>query len=265
MEVLKKILERDRKSPRVLYRMREVYLNSEDWQSAADIQRKLVARIGGKEKKEKEKIVLAQYLYKSAARHFSNDNFDLAITELKAVLRENDRCLSAHLLLGDTYLKIGDRKKALKAWEKAYANTKSIACMIRMEEVYKDLGQVKEMIKKYKAAISISQNGTRERLMMLLGVLYLEEKSPRETIRIIEEDRNSKNTIISSLILGDAYRQDNNEIKSQKTIENATKQVKRVIFNFKCDSCGKIFGKWADNCSTCNTFDSLEYFPGVNL
>ena len=265
MEVLNKILKRDKKSPRVLYRMREVYLKSEDWKLASDIQRKLVTRIDEKEKKEKEKIVLAQYIYKNASRHFSNDDFDLAITELKGALHENNRCLPAHLLLGDAYLKMGDRKKALKAWGKAYANTKSIACMMRMEEVYKDLGQVEEMIKKYKAAISTSKNGTREGLIMLLGVLYLEGKSPRETIRVIEEATSFEKNIISSLILSDAYREDNNEVKSQKIIKNAAQQVKRALFNFKCCACGKTFGKWTDNCSTCNTFDSLEYFPEVNI
>ncbi len=54
--VLKKILEFDRRSPRVLCRMREVYLKSEDWVSAVEVQRKLVARIKGREKKEKERF-----------------------------------------------------------------------------------------------------------------------------------------------------------------------------------------------------------------
>ena len=55
MEVLKKILEFDRRSPRVLYRMREVYLKSEDWASAVEVQRKLVVRVEGREKKRKRK------------------------------------------------------------------------------------------------------------------------------------------------------------------------------------------------------------------
>ena len=100
---------------------------------------------------------------------------------------------------------------------------------------------------------------------MLLGVLYLEGKSPRETIRVIEEATSFEKNIISSLILSDAYREDNNEVKSQKIIKNAAQQVKRALFNFKCCACGKTFGKWTDNCSTCNTFDSLEYFPEVNI
>ena len=82
MEVLNKILRLDRKSPLIFYRMRKVYLKSENWKSAADVQRKLVGRIKGREKIEKEKIVLAQYLYKNGARYFNNDNFDTAISNL---------------------------------------------------------------------------------------------------------------------------------------------------------------------------------------
>ena len=185
MEVLKKILEFDRRSPRVLYRIREVYLKSEDWASAVEVQRKLVVRVEGREKKEKEKRMLGQYIYKSGARYFNNDNFELAITEFKRALRENAQCLSAHILLGDAYLKTGDRKGALKSWKKGYASTKSMACMMRMEEVYRDLGQVGEMIKEYKEAVSNSKNGASEILIMLLGVICLEEKTAQETIRVI--------------------------------------------------------------------------------
>ncbi|MBT7272570.1 MAG: tetratricopeptide repeat protein [Nitrospina sp.] len=264
MEVLNKILRLDRKSPLIFYRMRKVYLKSENWKSAADVQRKLVGRIKGREKIEKEKIVLAQYLYKNGARYFNNDNFDIAIIEFKSALRENNKCLPAHLLLGDAYLQLGEKKEALKAWGKAYASTKSISCMLRMEEVYKDLGQEEKIIKKYKAAISNSKDETREILIMLLGVLYLEKKSPQEAIRVIEENTNSEKSFIASLILGDAYKQDSKETKSQKLIENATRQVKRAIFNFKCGRCGNISGKWTDNCSSCNTFDTLECLSRIN-
>ena len=207
--------------------------------------------------------MLAQYIFKSGARYFNNDNFELAITEFKRALRENAQCLSAHILLGDAYLKTGDRKGALKSWKKGYANTKSMACMMRMEEVYRDLGQVGEMVKEYKEAIRNSKNGPSEILIMQLGVLCLEEKTPQETIRVIEENTDSKKAIIPSLILGDAYKQDHNETKSKKALENATRQVKRAIFNFKCNTCGKVSDKWTDHCSACNTFDAMECFLGI--
>jgi len=261
--VLKKILEFDRRSPRVLCRMREVYLKSEDWVSVVEVQRKLVARIKGREKKEKEKRMLGQYIYKSGARYFKNDNFELAITEFKRALRENAQCLSAYILLGDAYLETGDRKGALKSWKKGYANTQSITCMMRMEDAYRDLGQVGGMIKEYKEAIRNSKNGPREILIMLLGVLCLEEKTPQETIRVIEENTDSEKAIIPSLILGDAYKQDHNETKSKKELENATRQVKRAMFNFKCDACSKISDKWTDHCSACNTFDAMGCFLGI--
>ena len=120
------------------------------------------------------------------------------------------------------------------------------------------------MIKEYKEAIMNSQNETRETLIILLSVLCLEERTPQETIRVIEENIGPEKGIISSLILSDAYKQDHNETKSQKALEVATRQIKRAVFNFKCGACGNISGEWTDNCSTCNTFDAIECFPGVN-
>ena len=118
IEVLEKILGLDQKSPRILCRMRDVYLKSEDWISVVDVQRKLVVRTEGKGKKEEEKEMLSRYIYKNGSRHLNNDNFDLAIKEFKRALRENGRCLPAHLLLGDAYLKTGDKRGALRAWKK---------------------------------------------------------------------------------------------------------------------------------------------------
>ena len=261
IEVLEKILGLDQKSPRILCRMREIYLKSEDWISVVDVQRKLVVRTEGKGKKEKE--MLSQYIYKNGSRHFNNDNFDLAITEFKRALRENGRCLPAHLLLGDAYLKTGDKRGALRAWKKGYANTKSTICMMQMEKVYRDLNQVEEMIKEYKKAIMNSQNETRETLVILLGVFCLEERTPQETIRVIEENTDPEKGILPSLVLSDAYKQNHNETKSKKALESATRQIKQAVFNFKCSACGKVAGEWADNCSTCNTFDAIECFPGL--
>ena len=226
IEVLEKILGLDQKSPRILCRMREIY--------------------------------------KNGSRHLNNDNFDLAITEFKRALRENGRCLPAHLLLGDAYLKTGDKRGALRAWKKGYANTKSTTCMMRMEKVYRDLDQAEEMIKEYKEAIMNSQNETRETLIILLSVLCLEERTPQETIRVIEENTGPEKGIIPSLILSDAYKQDHNETKSQKALEVATRQIKRAVSNFKCGACGNISGEWTDNCSACNVFGAIECFPGVN-
>ena len=264
IENLEKILKKDRKSPRVLYRIREVYLKMEDWTLVVDVQRKLIDLVEGKQKKEKEKVMLGQYIYKKGSRYFVNDNFDLAITELKKALRENSRCIPAHILLGDACLRIGDKKGALRAWKKGYSITKSMTCLVRMEEPYRDLGKPEEMIKEYKEAIKNSENKSREKLIMLLSIFCLKEKNPKEAIRIIEENIVFEPPIFLALILSDAYKQDQNEAEFQKTFNSATRQIQKTVFSFKCGICGKVSEGWADCCAVCNTFDAMECFPEGN-
>ena len=197
-------------------------------------------------------------------RYFNNGNFESAIPELKKALRENSRCLSAYIILGDAYLKTGNVKAALKAWKTGYVNTNSPVCLMRMEKSFKESCQVEEMIKEYKEAIQNSKNSTREILSLLLGAMCLEDGKSQETIQVIEENVGSQKSIIHSLILADAYKQQQNETQSQQAVANASHQIKDAILNFKCSACGTISGEWADNCSTCNTFDAVECFPGVN-
>ena len=264
IEILDKISRLDQGSPRILYRMREVFLKSEDWVSIIDIQRKLIVRIEGNATKEKEKKLLSQYICKNGVQHLNNDNFKLAINEFKRALRENYQCLPAHLFLGDAYLKTGNHREALKAWKKGYASTKSATCLIKMEEVYRELGKIGEMIKEYKDAISGIQNERKETLAILLGLLYLKERTPQETIRIIEENTDFEKSMTSSVILSDAYKQDHKETKSKKAFESVARQIKIAVFNFKCSACDKILDEWADNCPTCNGFDTMKYFPKLN-
>ena len=264
MATLEKIEKIDRKSPRVFYRMREIHLKTEDWALAADIQKKLISRVKGREKKAKEKKVLSRYIYNNGIQHFNKDNFEAAIPEFKKALREDAQCLSTHIILGDACMKTGSGKAALKAWKTGYENTNSPVCLMQMEKFYRESSQVGEMVKVYKEAIKNAQNSTRETLSLLLGSLYLEEGNTEKTIQIIEENTDSQKAIIPSLILARAYKQQRDEEHSQKAMENASYRVKSAIFNFKCGECGESLDEWANSCPTCHAFDQIECCPGIN-
>jgi len=264
MATLGKIQQLDRKSPRVLYRLREVHLKTEDWALAGDIQKKLISRIEGKEKKATEKRTLSRYIYNNGVRYFNNGNFEVAIPEFKKAIRENVQNLSAHIMLGDASLEGGNGKAALKAWKAGYENTSSPACLMRMEKFYRESGRVGEMVKVYKQAIKNSQNSTRETLSLLLGSLYLEEGNPQETIQVIEENTDPQKAIIPSLILADAYKQQMDEKQSQGALENASHQIRSAILKFQCGECGGTLTDWVDSCPACNAFGKIECRPGVD-
>jgi len=264
MATLEKIQKLDRKSPRVLYRLREAHLKTEDWALAGDVQRKLISVVEGKEKKALEKRTLSRYIYNNGVRYFMNGNFDAAVPEFKKAIREDEQSLSAHIMLGDACLETGNGKAALKAWKAGYENTNSPVCLMRMEKFYRESGRVEEMVKIYREAIKNSQNSTRETLSLLLGSLYLEEGNPQETIQAIEENTDSQKAIIPSLILANAYKQQLNEKQSQDAVENASHQVRNAILKFQCKECGGTLTEWVDSCPACNAFGKIECRPGVD-
>ena len=101
---------------------------------AANVQKKLISRIEGREKKAKEKKILSRYIYNNGVLHFGKGDFEAAIFEFKKALREDAQCLSAHIILGDACVKTGNRKAALKAWKTGYENTNSPVCLMKMEK-----------------------------------------------------------------------------------------------------------------------------------
>ena len=171
--------------------------------------------------------------------------------------------MSANILLGDSFIKTGNEKAALKVWEKGYENTNSPVCLIRIEKFYRESDRVGEMVKVYKDAIKKSQNSNLEILNLLLGNLYLEEGNFQETIQIIQKNTASQQAIIPSLILADAYKRQQDQSNYQKAVENAFSHVKSALFNFKCGGCGETLDEWIDSCPNCNTFDKIECYPRI--
>jgi len=264
MATLEKIETIDRKSPRVFYRMREIHIKSGDWVLAAAIQKKLISRVEGREKKAKEKRILSRYIYNNGMQYFNKGNLDVAILEFKKALREDLRCLSSHVILGNAYMKNGNGRAALKAWRTGYQNTNSPVCLIQMEKFYRKSNQIGEMIKVYKESIKNSKNTALETLSLLLGSLYLEVGNFRETIEVIEKNTDSQKAIIPSLILAEAYKRQKDHNSSQKAVENAACQIKGAILNFKCGECGETLGAWVCSCPACNAFDQIKCQPGIN-
>ena len=113
-----------------------------------------------------------------------------------------------------------------------------------MEKFSRESNQAGEMVKVYKEAIKNSQNSNLETLSLLLGNLYLEEGNPQETIQVIEKNTDSPKTIIPSLILADAYKRQQDQNNSQKSVENAScppaVPAMRALFSF-CSSLSIAF------------------------
>ena len=263
IETLEKILKLDSSSFRVLCRIRDVYLKSEEWELAVKFQKKLISKIKGKEEKESEKKLLCWCIYKIAIGYFNSGNFNTSITKFEQALRENRHCLAGYIMLGEAFLKIKNIKAALKSWKKGYINTKSPVCLIRMEKYYRESGQLGLMIKEYKEALKVPSNSRLETLSLLLGSLFLEENDPQETIKVIEENIDHEKNIISSILLADAYKKQNKSAASEKFLEKISRQIKSKILSFKCGACGREVDDWEDICSVCNTFDEIQCLPEI--
>jgi lipopolysaccharide biosynthesis regulator YciM len=265
METLEKILKLDQNSPRPLYRLRATHLKTGDWALVSDVQKKLISRVEDTEKREREKKLLSQYICNNGMRYFSNDNLEAAVPEFKRAIREDARCLPAYIVLGDIYVKTGNKKMALKTWKSGYENTRSPVCLVRMEKLQLELNQAEEMIRFYEDAIRASQNSCRETLCLLLGVLCLEQDNPEEAIRTIEDNSGSEKSLLHSLLLAEAYRKQRNEKHSQETLQLASNQVRNAILKFECDQCGGTLTEWAVTCPRCGTFGGVTCRSGIQV
>src|SRR5207248_675829 len=90
----------------------------------------------------------------------------------RASLRIDRDFLPALVALGDAYEAAGDRREAVRAWERAAEMHPALPLLARLERVYRDEGRPSRMIALYREAAA--RAGDDLALAVALGRVYLE-------------------------------------------------------------------------------------------
>jgi lipopolysaccharide biosynthesis regulator YciM len=100
-------------SEQALRQLSHIYHQEKEWEKAVAVTRKL-ARVSGKDMSE----TIAQYYCEVAERAYAKRNFIEARETLAQALAADSRCVRASILQGDLYAEEGDKKEAIRAWQR---------------------------------------------------------------------------------------------------------------------------------------------------
>ncbi len=180
-----------------------------------------------------------------------------AILEFKKALKSDEKCLPAYITLGDAFLKSGNRKNAIRTWQSGFTFTHSPVCLLRIQQVLQDSDDLKDLVKVYQEAISHSSNATKNTVVMLLGMLYLEREEPDEAIQTLESAPADK-SILHSLLLANAYQQKHDTGQMEKASQSAFSIVKESLVEYACSECKTHCKEWKSHCPECKSWNSLS-------
>ena len=244
-------------SPVVLSRIRDSYLEKQDWKNASEIQKRVISLTRDKNQQAKEQRLSGQITYQKGLLHWEKGQVDSAISEFKKALRADDKCLPAYITLGDAFLKSGDKKNAIKTWQSGLSFTHSPLCLLRIQKVLQESDNLKDLIKIYQNAIQSSNNSVKDKYVLLLGVLYLEKGETEEAIQVLETVKPEK-SVLHSILLANAYQQKQDNPKMEEATLSAFSIARESLSEVVCGECKTSFEEWSSHCPECKAWNSLS-------
>lgn len=253
---LEKIRQKEPESPLILTRIRDAYLKKDDWKNAAEVQKRVVSLTRDKTQEQKEQELFSQIIYRNGLAYWEKGQVDSAISEFKKALRISGNCLPAYITLGDAYLKSGNKKNALKTWEVGLTYTHSPLILMRLQKMFQESDDLKNLERIYREAIKSSNNSFRSTLVLMNGAFYMNRGKTEEAIESLETIQH-ENSMLRSVLLANAYRQKQDTSNTEKAVQSAIDLANETLLKMVCTECNTPVKEWASHCPNCKTWNSL--------
>jgi lipopolysaccharide biosynthesis regulator YciM len=266
VKTFKEMLDRDPTSPFALKGLRDLRVEQDEWEEAAQLQRRHVSRGRNGEDLAKDKELLAALLYESAVTCMKDGNLDEAAEKAKEALENDDAFIPAHILIGDVQYSKGNSADAIKVWEKAYDRYHDVAFFLRLEDMYLRESDPQKILDRYEKAIKARPGEVNLRL--LLSRLYLRLEMVDDAIEELERiGSEGEEGFYQRILLGEAYSRREQGSKAANLLKSALGLDKELPSPFRCSWCNHSAVQWRSRCPGCkrwNTFRmSTDFSPAL--
>lgn len=264
-KLLNNYLKKEPKSLYALEKIRGLLIEDKQWHEAIGHQKKVIAimKTGGFFEAVSDKLmaeinILSGIRYETAKAFYKEEKWNSGIEQIEEILKVDNSFIPAHILKGNIYYKQGKPSSAVKIWERAYRKYHHIALFMQMEELYLRESLPYKIIRLYKRTIDFHPED--KRLKLFLAGLYLRLEMIDEAIKELEgllsECEDSK---YLNLLLADAYTRRgrfDNAVTAFKNVIGINKDIAAPIF--ACQNCKYSMNEWADRCSCCGKWNTLD-------
>ena len=258
IKLYNRVLDIDRSSPTARQKVQELLVKANDYQEAiAFIQR---TRSGQSNAQTQE--LLASLYYRLAIEQIKANDLRGAERTLKESRREYDYYVPNMLILANLYLKTDRAREAERLMELAAEQTLSTVMFQKLEDYYSRQDGTPE--EKFDVALDLYKEMLRRdpnanHLRLALAKLYLKMGKFEDAEKMLLEFQKDDPSIPQAhLLLADIYHQTGKIENALEEYRISAQLVDIKIADFKCYHCGAMYEYWADHCSSCGTWGSIE-------
>jgi tetratricopeptide (TPR) repeat protein len=180
-----------------------------------------------------------------------------ALGYFRGALRIDRDFLPALVALGDAYDAAGDRREAVRAWERAAETHPALPLLARLERAYRDEGRPSRMIALYQDAVA--RAGDDLALAVALGRVYLELEMLDEAADQLEKvEVRAPDLPLVHAYLGAVFERRGETSAAFEEYRRALRLGHAFEWPHACAACGAAVGGWRERCERCRSWNTVH-------
>lgn len=242
--------------PEALRGLRQVAASAGRYGDAISLQQRVLAALP-LEDRAAETQLLATLCYEAAQGDLAQGRPAAAIPRLKQALRCARDFTPAALALGEAHVRLGDRREAMRTWERALESEPSLPLLARLEQAYRDEGRPARMIALYRSAIERAPGDLA--LAVALGRVYLELEMLDEAADQLEKvEVRAPDLPVVHAYLAEVFERRGDLREACAEYRRALHHGQGLEWPHRCVTCGAASAGWRDRCPACRRWNTLR-------
>ncbi len=241
-----------------LGQLRDLLTGAGDARAALQVQQRLLSVTpgSGRAAEERRAVALRHVL---GVQLLERGEAVEAARVFRAVLDEDPGATPAWVRLGQAYLKAGNERAAVEAWQRGFTETRAMAPLTALQDYYLDQTCPEDAITVWKRAIAETRStGGRaaQQSRYLLGTLY-------DRLFMLDEAAGALAGLAGSDSPAVGARM-TRILESRGDLRGAVARARQVlagapdlVAEYGCSQCGQRLAEWNDCCDNCGAFGTV--------
>lgn len=254
--VLEKIRDKFKDNLPAHQKLRELYINQNNWEKAFSVQREILKLCQVSAKDDPEYQTLVGLKYELGRAKQKERSFREAAKAFREGAKLDKQFTPAYLALGETYRQSGHREKAVRIWERAFYITRSGVFLKELEHLHLEQEQPDRIIAFYHQALLKKPDDLllKYHLGKLLKRLEMVEEAFAQFQLLVREVPSYP---LSYFHLAEIYERRGQYLEAAQNYREALKLSRGPLYECRCLACGAWAQEWRDRCSSCGRWNSL--------
>jgi lipopolysaccharide biosynthesis regulator YciM len=240
--------------------LRDLAFEIGDWDEAITVQQRLLAVTRPADRAAEQQWLATGY-YELGRLELARGDAPAAVTHLRAAIRADRDFVPAHVALGDACELGGDRREAVRTWERAVETHPALPLLARLERAHREDGRPSRMIALYRAASERAPDDLS--IAVALGRVYFELEMLDEAADHFEKlEVRAPDVATVHAFLGAVFERRGDTLDAFDEYRRALRLARAFDWPHRCEACGAAAPTWQDRCDACHRWNTLRAVAG---